>query len=184
MPLRTSFKTTTVPSCCSTTEPSGRFCPFSAGVAAFLEGAGSAFKVVRTVGGLADNTPTLLATITVPNLLLGGALFIDVVGTTGDGDSTNTALYTVLASLASAGANAVSWLLEPNPRPRPRLALRRLCVTTITPGAVVGAVGRNAEHVRLWINVTVVKGAGASTLHTATAEITVINTLAGGITVS
>lgn len=141
-------------------------------------GANSSLKITRTVTGLTDNTATLLATITVPNILLGAALNVAVVGTTGDGDSTNVALYTCgLARIAGAAANAT---LSTKSVGATTTGVTATAVTTLTLGSVGGAVGATNTFA---LNVTVAKGAGSSTLHTATAEITVLNTYAGGVTV-
>lgn len=149
------------------------------GSAGVVGGANSAVKVVRTVSGLTDNTATLVATITVPNILLGAGLSVFACGTTGDGDSSSFCLFNIAISRI-AGAAAIA-NVSAKVGNAVTTGVSATAVTTITLGAVAGAVGATNTFA---LQITVAKTGGSSTLHTGTVDVDVINTFGGGVTVN
>lgn len=71
-------------------------------------GADGSQTVLSNPKTLTDNTATDFFTVTIPNVIAGGAVDIFVTSTLGDGDSTDSAFYTVAISrIAGAATKAV-----------------------------------------------------------------------------
>jgi hypothetical protein len=127
---------------------------------------------------MADATPVALATVTIPNAKHAASVRILVNGALGDGDSSSTAEY-VASFSRIAGANALS-VLSAAVTEAHTTGVTGNAVVTVTLGSVGGAVGAANTFV---INCTVTRSAGAATNHTCTAQMTLLNTYATGVTI-
>jgi hypothetical protein len=129
--------------------------------------------------GLADNTATNLAVVTIPNVIAGGGLAFTVNGVTGDGDSSQTSYWTCAISRV-AGANA-KLALSAIQNAINTAGVTATAAVTISSLAVSGGVAAvNTFQLQAKVNRTT----GASTGHALTCIIEVLNDLTGGITIA
>jgi hypothetical protein len=142
-------------------------------------GAGTYGPLIKSVSGLADNTPVNLAVVTIPNVIAGGGLAFTVSGVTGDGDSAQTSYWTCAVSRV-AGANAKLTLsaIQNAINTAGVTATAAVAVSSLAVSGGVGAVNT------FQLQIKVSRTTGASTGHAATCLIEVLNEFGGGITVA
>lgn len=141
--------------------------------------AGSIVSITKLLTGMTDATATNLFTATLPNLLLGGGINIDVAGTLGDGDSTEMSTWNAALSRV-AGANAKTTISTIGEAAIITGAAGNAAVV-ITNAAVSGGV--TAANVFQY-KATVTKSAGSSANHFLLAQIKLLNSIAAGIVIA
>lgn len=128
---------------------------------------------------LLDNTTTDFFTVTVPNSIAAASVDLLVSSGLGDGDSTDTARYTLGISRI-AGANAKMVISAKSVVGATAGATGNAVITT-TASAVAGAVGAVNTFTIVIKNA---RSAGAATNHPTTAIAKLVNNLAAGVTIA
>lgn len=139
----------------------------------------SAGLLVKSLTALADATDGILGVITVPNLLLAATVRVTILGALGDGDSAQAAVFDIVVSRV-AGANAKAVVSSATGTAQ-ITGVSGNATVLVTVSAVSGAVGASNSFN---IQARVTRSAGSATNHFITAELAVINPLAGGVTVA
>lgn len=142
-------------------------------------GAGSYAPLIKALTGLTDNTATNLAVVTVPNVIAGAGLAFTVVGTLGDGDSSEQSYWTAAISRV-AGAVAKLTLSSKANNVNTTGAAGNAAVTLSSQAESGGATAVNTFQ----LQGKVARSAGTSTGHSLLCIIEVLNNLAGGVTVA
>lgn len=128
---------------------------------------------------LLDNTTADFYTVTVPNVICGASVELLVSSTLGDGDSTDTAIYTVgISRIAGAAAKAV---ISSKSVVGATAGATANAVITSTISAIGGAVGATNTFT---IVVKNARSAGAATNHPTTTRATLVNSIAAGVTIA
>lgn len=140
----------------------------------------TATRIVKALTALADATATTIATVTIPNANHGAMIRVTVLGVTGDGDSADSAIYTIGISRA-VGVTSRAVVSTKSVVGASGAGATATAVVTVTVTAMVGAVGVTQTFT---IQVAVARTAGASTNHVAVAELELLNAFATGITMA
>jgi hypothetical protein len=144
--------------------------------AAGSAGAGSEIYSSHVV---VNNTVTDFFTVTVPNAIMGGAVFVKVSSTLGDGDSTDSALYCVgISRVAGAAAKAV---IGAKTGAGATAGATANAVITGSVSAMSGAVGAVNTFTIQFKNA---RSAGAADNHPTVAIGLLVNHLASGLTIA
>lgn len=147
---------------------------------------GCSEKVVKTYSAIANNVATATATVTIPNAAHAATVRVTIVGSLGAGgaigayEATGTISYDI-AVARTAGVNAVGTFSAAYGSATTNVAGGATITITASGSSVSGAVGATNTFT---INVTIARGSGSSTNHTALLQAEVINANASGITVS
>lgn len=141
--------------------------------------AGNYSPVLKKLTAMVDNTATNLAVVTVPNAIHGACLKVTIMGTLGDGDSTQVAEYLVSLSRITGAASKITISSALNAT-RTNGATANASVT-LTNVAVAGA---NSASQTFQLQATVARSAGASSNHVCVAKIELLNGFGTGITIS
>lgn len=141
--------------------------------------AGSITPVSKLLTAMADNTPVNLCLVTIPNAIMGAAIGFTVLGTLGDGDSSESSYWTAAFSRI-AGANAKIAISAKGNNAATAGATANAAVT-LSNTAVSGAVGAVNTF---QMQIKVARSAGTSTNHVVVADIMLLNGFASGITVA
>lgn len=140
--------------------------------------AGSAVEVSKNATVL-NNTATDFFTVTVPNAIVGASIDLLVSSTLGDGDSTDTARYTVgISRLTGAAAKAA---ISAKSVVGATAGAGANAVITAAVSAIAGAVGAVNTFT---ITITNARSAGAADNHPTTAIARLLNNKATGITIA
>ena len=128
---------------------------------------------------IANNTAVDFFTVTVPNAIAGGAIFVKVSSTLGDGDSTDSALYNIgISRIAGAAAKAVAGAKT---GAGATAGATGHAVITLAISAIAGAVGAINTFT---VTVKNARSAGAADNHPTVAIALLVNHLASGITIA
>lgn len=140
--------------------------------------AGTAVLLAKTLTGLADNTATDLATVTVPNAIEGAAVRVTIMGMLGDGDSTDSKIYMIgISRIAGAATKATA-----------STAVAAGATTGATANATVtasvsGMTGAVSATQTFTIQAKVARSTGAATGHVVVAKLELLNAVATGVTI-
>lgn len=160
---------------------------FAGGVSAVTGGQASArTELNKTVTGIADATPTLGLTFTIPNNAHTASFLVHVSAAIGAGGAIGTneasnARLGIVTITRTPGVNAVATYADIGTSGSAAVAGATTCAIALAMGAVSGAVGASNT---LPLNVTVTKGGGSSANHIAQFHCTLLNMNATGITVA
>lgn len=142
--------------------------------------AGAAGAVTQLIVNkvLVNNTFTDFATVTVPNVISGCGIRVDVQSTLGDGDSTQMSIWDIAvaripAANGAATTSAVGVSATKN-------GASGNAVTTVQASAFSGAAGATQTFT---VQIRNARSAGSADNHPTTAIITLLNAAASGITI-
>lgn len=128
---------------------------------------------------LVDNTATDFITVTIPNAIAGGSLDLLISSMLGDGDSTDTARYTVgISRIAGANAKAVA---SSKSVVGATSGATANAVITAAVSAISGAVGAVNTFT---ITIKNARSVGSADNHPTTLVVKLINLKASGVTVA
>lgn len=140
----------------------------------------------KAITGIANNTATPLATVTVPNGAESAVIRLTVCGSLGAGGAigANEASASNSYNLTiarTAGVAAVGTMSTAYGAAAAAVAGAATCTSTLALSTVSGAVGATNTFT---INGTIARSAGSSTNHTALLLVEVLNANATGVTVA
>lgn len=128
---------------------------------------------------LVDNTVTDFYTVTVPNVIVGASIELLVSSALGDGDSTDSAIYTIgISRLVGAATKAVA---SSKSVVGATAGAGANAVITATVSGMTGAVGATQTFT---VTIKNARSAGAADNHPTTSRATLINNKAGGATIA
>jgi hypothetical protein len=144
----------------------------------------TANSVIKAVTGIANNSATLVGTITVPNSAQAAALRITVLGSLGAGgaigayeaSASNTYTITVVRT---AGVNAVAAISTTANAAAAAVAGAATVTAVVAVGSVAGAVGVENTFP---VNITIARSGGSSAAHTCLLAVDVLNAVGSGVT--
>lgn len=143
-----------------------------------VSGANGSAVTISNNKTLTDNTVTDFYTVTVPNIIAGGSIDLLVSSTLGDGDSTDTARYTIgISRITGAATKAVA---SAKSIVGATAGAGANAVITATVSAMAGAVGAAQTFT---VTVKNARSAGAADNHKTTTVATLLSNV-GGITMA
>lgn len=141
--------------------------------------AGAMFMMNKLLTGMADNTPVNLAVVTIPNAIMGAGIGIEVVGTLGDGDSSEQSFWNVSFSRVAGAAAKIA--IGAKTGAAATAGATANAAVTVSNTAVGGAVGATNTF---QLQVKVARSAGASANHVVSATFTLLNNFGTGVTIA
>lgn len=143
-------------------------------------------EINKAIASIPDNTATATITVTVPNAAHAASLKVTLIGTLGAGgaigagEATGTISYDI-AIARTAGVATVATLSSGYGSATS--AVSGAATITVT-GAVSSLTGANDATQTFTVNITIARGSGSSTNHTALVYGRLMNANASGITLS
>ena len=146
----------------------------------------STTEIRKAVTAIADNVATATLTVTIPNGAHSGVVYVTLIGSLGAGgtiganEATGSNTYLIPVT-RTTGVNAVAGISAALGTASSSVAGGATITVTGALSAISGAVGVANTFT---INITVARGTGTSTNHTALCYARVQNANASGITIS
>jgi hypothetical protein len=141
--------------------------------------AGGEVMLNKILTALADNVATNLAVVTIPNAIHSFSLGVQVLGSLGDGDSTETSFWNIAVSRVT-GANA-KMVIGAKTGAAVTVGVSGNSAVTLSNTAVGGAVGAVNTF---QLQAKIARSAGAATNHVLVCSAMCLNGFATGVTIA